>query len=229
MSLKDGVEIVKTTTWSPGPGCHGGCGVLVHVKDNRVVKVEGDPDHPWNQGRLCSRCLSMTQYMYHPDRLKTPLKRVGRKGEGKFESISWDEAFDLIEEKMKKIRENFGPESVIFHQGTGRDIGGWISMLAYAYGSPNWMFGLSGISCYTPRLMMMSITQGDFAVVDASQWHEKRYDDPGYQIPETVTIWGQNLPATCPDGFWALVCGLDEKRYPAAGDRSPVHLDRLPG
>jgi anaerobic selenocysteine-containing dehydrogenase len=64
------------------------------------------------------------------------------------------------------------------------------------------MFGLSGISCYTPRLMMMSITQGDFAVVDASQWHEKRYDDPQYRIPETVTIWGQNLPATCPDGFF---------------------------
>ncbi len=85
-----------------GTGVSRGCGVLVHVKDNRVVKVEGDPDHPWNQGRLCSRCLSMTQYMYHPDRLKTPLKRVGRKGEGKFESISWDEAFDLIEEKMKK-------------------------------------------------------------------------------------------------------------------------------
>jgi anaerobic selenocysteine-containing dehydrogenase len=144
----------------------------------------------------------MTQYMYHPDRLKTPLKRVGKKGEGKFVPISWDEAFDLIEEKMKKIREDHGPESVIFHQGTGRDIGGWISMLAYAYGSPNWMFGLSGISCYTPRLMMMSITQGDFAVVDASQWHEKRYDDPKYKIPETVTIWGQNLPATCPDGFF---------------------------
>jgi len=202
MSRKDGVEIIKTTTWSPGPGCHGGCGVLVHVKDNKVIKVEGDPDHPWNQGRLCSRCLSMTQYMYHPDRLKTPLKRVGKKGEGKFEPISWDEAFDLIEEKMKKIRAEHGPESVIFHQGTGRDIGGWISMLAYAYGSPNWMFGLSGISCYTPRLMMMSITQGDFAVVDASQWHEKRYDDPEYRIPETVTIWGQNLPATCPDGFF---------------------------
>jgi anaerobic selenocysteine-containing dehydrogenase len=202
MSRKDGVKIIKTTTWSPGPGCHGGCGVLVHVKDNKVIKVEGDPDHPWNQGRLCSRCLSMTQYMYHPDRLKTPLKRVGKKGEGKFVPISWDEAFDLIEEKMKKIREDHGPESVIFHQGTGRDIGGWISMLAYAYGSPNWMFGLSGISCYTPRLMMMSITQGDFAVVDASQWHEKRYDDPKYKIPETVTIWGQNLPATCPDGFF---------------------------
>ena len=198
----DGVKIIKTTTWSPGPGCHGGCGILVHVKDEKVIKVEGDPDHPWNQGRLCSRCLSMTQYMYHKDRLKKPLKRVGERGEGKFEEISWDEAFDLIETKMKKIRDDHGAESFIFHQGTGRDIGGWISMLAYAYGSPNWMFGLSGISCYTPRLMMMSITQGDFTVVDASQWHEKRYDDPEYVIPETVTVWGQNLPATCPDGFF---------------------------
>ncbi len=196
------VKIVKTTTWSPGPGCHGGCGVLAHIKDGRVIKVEGDPDHPWNQGRLCSRCLSMTQYMYHRDRLKKPLKRVGKRGENKFKEISWDEAFDLIEKKMKKIRDESGPESFIFNQGTGRDIGGWISMLAYAYGSPNWMFGLSGISCYTPRLMMMSITQGDFAVVDASQWHEKRYDDPQYKIPETVIIWGQNLPATCPDGFF---------------------------
>lgn len=198
----DQVKIIKTTTWSPGPGCHGGCGVLAHVKDNKIIKVEGDPDHPWNQGRLCSRCLSMTQYMYHKDRLKKPLKRVGERGEGKFEEITWDEAFDLIEEKMKAIRSEHGPEAMVFHQGTGRDIGGWISMLAYAYGSPNWMFGLSGISCYTPRLMMMSITQGDFAVVDASQWHEKRYDDPAYKIPETVTIWGQNLPATCPDGFF---------------------------
>lgn len=199
---ENGVKIIKTTTWSPGPGCHGGCGILVHIKNEKVIKVEGDPDHPWNQGRLCSRCLSMTQYMYHKDRLKKPLKRVGERGQGKFEEISWDEAFDLIESKMKKIREEHGPESMIFHQGTGRDIGGWISMLAYAYGSPNWMFGLSGVSCYTPRLMMMSITQGDFAVVDASQWLEKRYDDPEYQIPEAVTIWGQNLPATCPDGFF---------------------------
>ncbi len=202
MDDKSETRIVRTTTWSPGPGCHGGCGVLAHVKDGRVIKVEGDPDHPWNQGRLCSRCLSMTQYMYNKDRLTKPLKRVGKRGEGKFKEITWDEAFDLIEKKMKKIRNDYGAESFIFSQGTGRDIGGWISMLAYAYGSPNWMFGLSGISCYTPRLMMMSITQGDFAVVDASQWHEKRYDDPEYKIPETVTIWGQNLPATCPDGFF---------------------------
>jgi len=122
-------EIVRTTTWSAGPGCHGGCGVLAYIEDGKLVKIEGDPEHPWNQGRLCSRCLAMTQYVYHPDRLTRPLKRVGERGEGKWQEISWDEAFDLIEQKLGKIREEFGPESVIFSMGTGRDIGAWICML----------------------------------------------------------------------------------------------------
>jgi hypothetical protein len=76
-------KIVRTTTWSAGPGCYGGCGVLAHIKYGKPVKIEGDPDHPWNQGRLCARCLAMTQYAYHPDRLPRPLKRVGECGEGK--------------------------------------------------------------------------------------------------------------------------------------------------
>ena len=98
-------KIVRTTTWSAGPGCHGGCGVLAHIEDGKLVKIEGDPDHPWNQGRLCARCLAMTQYVNHPDRLTSPLKRVGERGEGKWQEISWDEAFDLIEERLGTIRE----------------------------------------------------------------------------------------------------------------------------
>ena len=65
-------KIVRTTTWSAGPGCHGGCGVLAHIKDGKLVKIEGDPDHPMNQGRLCARALAMTQYVDHPDRYKDP-------------------------------------------------------------------------------------------------------------------------------------------------------------
>ena len=122
--------------------------MLAYVRDGRLVKVESDPEHPWSQGRLCSRALAMTQYVYHPDRLRRPIRRVGERGEGKWEEISWDEAFDLIERRMKKIREQYGPESFIFSMGTGRDIGPWICMLAYAYGSPNVMFSLSGIACY---------------------------------------------------------------------------------
>ncbi|MBN2074390.1 MAG: molybdopterin-dependent oxidoreductase [Dehalococcoidales bacterium] len=200
-------EIVRTTTWSAGPGCHGGCGVLAHIEDGKLVKIEGDPEHPWNQGRLCSRCLAMTQYVYHPDRLRKPLKRIGERGEGKWQEISWDEAYDLIEEKMGKIRDEFGPESFIFSMGTGRDIGAWICMLAYAYGSPNVMFALSGIACYSPRIAGVETMQGDYAILDAAQWFPKRYDDPRYKVPECIVIWGYNIPASCPDnvfGHWII-------------------------
>ncbi|UCB49533.1 MAG: molybdopterin-dependent oxidoreductase [Deltaproteobacteria bacterium] len=200
-------KIVRTTTWSAGPGCHGGCGVLAHIKDGKLVKIEGDPDHPWNQGRLCARCLAMTQYAYHPDRLTRPLKRVGERGEGKWQEISWDEAFDLIEEKLGKIREEFGPESVIFSMGTGRDIGPWICMLAYAYGSPNVMFALSGVACYSPRIAAVETVQGDYCILDAAQWFPKRYDDPRYKVPECIVIWGYDIPASCPDnvfGHWII-------------------------
>jgi len=91
------LEVVRTNVWSAGPGCHGGCGVLVYVEDGRIVKIEGDPEHPWNQGRLCPRCLAFVQYIYHPQRILHPLKRVGKRGENKWEVISWEEAFDIEE------------------------------------------------------------------------------------------------------------------------------------
>jgi len=205
--MSEKLKIIRTTTWSAGPGCHGTCGVLAYVKDGKLVKVEGDPDHPWNQGRLCSRCLAMTQYVYHPDRLTHPLKRVGKRGEGKWQEISWDEAFDLIEQRMNKIREEFGPESVIFSMGTGRDIGPWICLLAYAYGSPNVMFALSGVACYSPRIAAVEMVQGDYCILDAAQWFPKRYDDPHYKTPECIIVWGYNIPASCPDnvfGHWII-------------------------
>ena len=237
--LQPGERAVRTTAWSPGPGCHGGCGLYAIVKDGRLVKIEGDPDHPWNQGRLCPRALAMVQYVYHPQRLTHPLKRVGERGEGKFKRISWDEAFDIIVKKLTEIREKYGAESVWFIQGTGRDIGGWISMLAYAYGSPNWSFGLSGVACYTPRLCVMWVTHGDHCVADASQWLEKRYDDPEYTPPKYIVIWGQNLPSTCPDGFFShWIIDLMKRgtrlivvdpRVTWLSTRAEVHLQLRPG
>jgi len=201
------VQVLRTTTWSAGPGCHGGCGVLAYIEDGKLVKIEGDPEHPWNQGRLCSRALAITQYVYHPNRLTRPLKRVGKRGEGKWEEISWDEAFDLIEARMKKIRQDHGPESFIFSMGTGRDIGPWICMLAYAYGSPNVMFSLSGIACYSPRISAVETVQGDYCVIDAAQWLVDRYESPRYKIPDCIVVWGYDIPASCPDnifGHWII-------------------------
>jgi len=198
------VQVFKMGAWSPGPGCHGGCGVEVHVKDGKVVKVEGMDDHPWYQGRACARVLAMTQYMYHPDRLKYPQKRVGKRGENKWERISWDEAFDFCEQRMKEIAQKHGPESIIFTQGTGRDVGGMISFLAYAYGSPNWtMLGLSGHSCFTPQLAAGYVTQGDFTFPDAAQFLPDRYNDPEWKCPEVTVCWGSTLNRGCVDHYWS--------------------------
>ncbi len=73
---------------------HGGCAVLVGVKDNRIVKVKGDPDGFLNKGYICPKGLASPDRLTHPDRLKHPLKRTGKRGEGKWERISWQEALN---------------------------------------------------------------------------------------------------------------------------------------
>lgn len=203
-------KIVRTVTWSAGPGCHGGCGVFMHVKDGKLIKMEGNPDHPYNNGRLCPRALTIKEFIYHPDRLRTPLKRTGKRGENKWEKISWEEAYDLVEHRMGQIRDDHGAESMVFIQGTGRNVGGWLLLVAYSYGSPNWLQGgLTGNSCFHPRLVCMRMTQGDYTVPDCSQFFQERYDHPEFELPETIMIWGQNPANTCNDGFmaaWIIDC-----------------------
>jgi anaerobic selenocysteine-containing dehydrogenase len=233
-------QVYPTVTWSAGPGCHGGCGQKLYVEDGHLIRVEGDENNPWNQGRSCPRVLALKQYMYHPDRITTPLKRVGERGEGKFAPISWDEAFDTCERRLKEIRDKHGAESVVFAQGTGRDIGGPISLLAYSFGSPNWcQLGLSGQSCYTPRLGAMKAVMGDFGVVDCSQFLEKRYDDPQWVPPEVIITWGQHPPNGCPDAFfghWIVDCMKRGSKIIAVDPRNTWttsravhHLQNRPG
>jgi anaerobic selenocysteine-containing dehydrogenase len=74
---------------------HGGCGALIHVRDGKVVKVEGNPEHPISKGWMCVKGLSSIYHLYHPDRLGFPMKRAGERGEGKWERIGWDEALNM--------------------------------------------------------------------------------------------------------------------------------------
>jgi anaerobic selenocysteine-containing dehydrogenase len=80
--IKKNTEIVRTTSWSAGPGCHGGCGILVHIKDGKLIKIEGDPDHLWSHSRLCARDLAMNQYPVHSDRLRCSLEKDGQAPRG---------------------------------------------------------------------------------------------------------------------------------------------------
>ncbi len=127
---EDGFTVIRSNARS-GPGCHENCGVLMYVKDGVLEKIEGDPDNPFNQGRLCPRCLAFKEMLYHEDRLKYPLKRKKEdRGKNTFERISWDEAYDIIEREMKAVIDKYGARSIWVTQGTGRDINGYGPLMA---------------------------------------------------------------------------------------------------
>ena len=106
--------------WKPSicPLCPAGCGLTVRVMDGdaEVVrngqlgvtkmglakKLEGDPQHPINQGKLCTRGQAAIEVTYHPDRVGHPLKRAGARGDGKFEEISWDQALTELDRKARR-------------------------------------------------------------------------------------------------------------------------------
>ena len=99
----EAATIVRTTSTFD---CGGRCPLKLHVKNDRIVRIEGDDVQEPEQLRTCLRCRAYRQYVHHPERLKYPLKRVGPKGDGKFERISWDEAFDTLAVKIKEVKEN---------------------------------------------------------------------------------------------------------------------------
>ncbi|MCR9245906.1 MAG: molybdopterin-dependent oxidoreductase [bacterium] len=96
------------------------CGITGHVKDGRIIKVDGNPNDPNSQGRLCARGQAALNHQYHPERLLYPLKRVGKRGEGKWRRITWDEALDEIATRIRKVHDEGKHEEFAFHQGRNR-------------------------------------------------------------------------------------------------------------
>jgi len=167
--------------------CHGGCGVLVYVKNGRVKKIAGDPDCPINHGTLCSKGLASAQLAYHPDRLTHPVRRIGPKGSGRWERISWDMALDAIAERINEYKEGFGAESVVLGYGTGRENEAAIYRFANLLGTPNVL--TAGHFCYGPRIATSIITCGTNPVVD--------YENN----PQCIMVWGNNIVISNPDEY----------------------------
>ncbi|MFJ7746463.1 molybdopterin oxidoreductase family protein [Peribacillus sp. NPDC097295] len=93
--------------------CPDQCGLLLHKKDGKIIKVQGDPNHPATKGNICNKVRNMTARLYDPKRLQQPLKRIGPKGSGQFAPISWDEAIDMITSKWKNLIDQHGPECIL--------------------------------------------------------------------------------------------------------------------
>jgi thiosulfate reductase/polysulfide reductase chain A len=154
------------------------CGLMAKVRNGRVVKLEGNPEHPHSRGNLCPRGQSGLMNTYDPDRVLTPLVRVGKRGEGLFRQASWDEALDIVADNMQKIKDKYGPEAMVF-SSTHNLSQVQFENLLYAYGSPN--YGTQRSLCFNAMITAFLLTYG--------------VEEPArnYENVEYILLVGRNL------------------------------------
>ena len=153
---RTGIEIKHSLCAICSPGHH--CGLDCYVKDGVILKVEGTPDHPYNRGKICSKGVNNRQYVYRADRIRTPLRRVGERGEGKFEPVSWEEAYKIIGEKLNAVKAQYGPQAVAFFSGYCKWYRPLFHRFAYSFGSIN--YGTDDSTCNQASVVAGMVTSG---------------------------------------------------------------------
>ncbi|MBA2505838.1 MAG: molybdopterin-dependent oxidoreductase, partial [Thermoleophilaceae bacterium] len=175
--------------------CPDGCAMRVTVDDSgRAVKVEGDPDHPITQGFLCGKVSNYLDRVYAEDRLLHPLIRTGPKGSGEFRRASWDEALDLVAERLLEAREGHGGESLLPYSYMGNM--GLVQADAMSARVMN-ALGASELVrtiCATAGIAGVVSAQGLSPEVDPEEWPRARH----------IVLWGWNPMSTAPH-LWKLV------------------------
>lgn len=171
--------------------CLQDCGMLVHLQDGEIVKIEGDPDAPLNMGALCVKGPASLEIRNHPDRVRHPLIRKGERGEGKWQEVSWDEALGRIADEMNKAKEKYGPESVCWLRGAAKGIQDNVfTRLANVFGSPN-ITSMASI-CYFPHVNAMRFTFGSFLMEDHTN------------ASALVVVWGMDPASTSTPNYEPL-------------------------
>ena len=176
-----GIEVKHSMCSICSPGFY--CGLDCYVKDGELIKVEGWKGHPEGGGTLCTKGLSNREFVYRKDRIMTPLKRVGERGEGKFEPISWDEAYAIVSEKMLEIKEKYGAEKMAFFAGYNKWYRSMLSRFAHSFGSPNygtegsvcWTAGNMAWQCITGCSMGMALPTADLLIGWSANGHYSRF------------------------------------------------------
>jgi anaerobic selenocysteine-containing dehydrogenase len=192
-------EIIRTTCAL----CLQDCGMLVHLKDGEVVKIEGDPDAPLNMGALCVKGPASLEIRNHPGRIRHPLMRKGKRGEGKWQEVSWDDALNRIADEMNQAKEKYGPESVCWLRGAAKGIQDNVfTRLANVFGSPN-ITSMASV-CYFPHVNAMRFTFGSFLMEDHTN------------TTALIVVWGMDPASTSTPNYEPL------KRAIAKGARLMV-------
>ena len=171
---------------------HGGCALNLEVKANKIKTVRGDPTGYLSKGYICSKGMASPDRLTHPLRLKQPMKRKGHRGEGKWQEITWNEAIDLVSEKLQMVKGDLGARGVAFCQGMPKGLEHFVLIrLANLFGSPN-VVAVQDV-CHAPREISGIHTCGFYPIAD---FHHKN---------ETVLLWGSNPTSTNEEG---QICSL---------------------
>jgi anaerobic selenocysteine-containing dehydrogenase len=174
------METVHSVCALDCPDC---CSMLVQVENGRATRLRGDPDHPVTRGFLCGKVAQYLDRQYSPERLLYPQKRVGAKGEGRFERISWDEALDTIAVQLNKVSREFGPESVLPYS-----YGGTLGMLNGA-GMDRRFFHRLGAS----RLDRTICATAGAAGLTAANGLRYATEPEQFRLSKLIIAWGANI------------------------------------
>ena len=197
------------------------CGINAHVRDGKLIKVEGMPEHPLSGGVLCPRGKHLVEYVYSPERLRYPLK----KDNGGWKRISWDEALDTIAAKLQKIKDEYGAHALALSIGSigaeNIEISGFAQRFRGIYGTPNF-FSVEG-HCFRSRIMARLLTFGTYPLEDIEK-------------SECIVLWGNNPDESAPplgakihqavDRGTKLIV-VDPKKIPLA--QKGMHVNIRPG
>ncbi len=201
--------------------CYHSCGMNVLVEDGKIVKVEGLKEHPLNKGRLCPKGERAIDLVYHPDRIKYPLKKV----DGEWKRVTWDEALAEIGEKLLRLKERYGPEVLSIFSGSigveNLEMMELAQRFKGAFGSPNFI-SVEGI-CYRMRIRARQMTFGKYPV---EEMDTKLYVLWGHNPEQSDFPLSLAIQENLAKGSKLVV--IDPKRIPLA-EKAEMYLPIRPG
>ncbi|WP_433323648.1 molybdopterin-containing oxidoreductase family protein [Spirillospora sp. CA-294931] len=176
--------------------CPDGCSWVVTVQDGRAVKLRGNPDHPYTRGALCTKVNRWLEHAEQDDRILHPLRRVGAKGEGRFERIGWDEALGEIAERLAAVAAEHGGEAIWPYWGTGT--------LGYLQGQEGFpgrrLFNVLGASQHYANICSAAGTTG----LGLTMGSAGGFDPEDLAHSGLIILWGTN-PLTSGHHLWKFV------------------------
>ena len=173
---------MKKTIKTVCQASHSECGVLVTVENGKVTSIKGDPEHPMNKGFICPKGAAYSEFVFHPDRLTHPLKRTGKRGEGSWERISWNEALNTIATNLLTVKKKYGAEAICVAHGTGPKTNlQACALLASALGTPN--HASIGYICFIPSIVAGIATHGGDILQEIG---------PDYLNSKCILVWAAN-------------------------------------